>query len=413
MDRGSGRTVSALVTVGDRRLGAVGPFPVDSPWWADVEPVVAHLEPALGVPVTVLRLLDVDGGEGARDGHVTYHVEALGPPRHDLPSPWPDGSGDLTGPSARRAAWATASGVREALDWADSALRASGRPPSGPAGQVRTWNLSGLFRLPTSRGPAWLKITPGFATREARVIETFAQVDPDSVPAVLAADPAHRRVLLEHVPGADCWDASEDVIGGAVRRLVAAQAALAEQGEGVPDGLPDRRPRVLAGMVDELLDGEVAGELSADELSSARRLAGRLPMLVSSLEACGLPYTVVHGDFHPGNVRSDGRRTVMVDFADSHFGHPVLDGLRMRDFVHGGERSARVARVWAEAWSARVPGSDPARALALAEPLAHLAYAVRYQEFLDNIEPSERRYHAGDPASEVRAALECVRPSAF
>ncbi|SFI50556.1 Phosphotransferase enzyme family protein [Streptosporangium canum] len=412
MDRGSGRTVSALVTVGDRRLGVVGPFPVDSPWWADVEPVVAHLEPALGVPVTVLRLLDADGGEGARDGHVTYHVEAPGPPRHDLPSPWPDGSGDLTGPSSRRAAWATASGVREALDWADSALRASGRPPTGPAGQVRTWNLSGLFRLPTSRGPAWLKITPGFAACEARVIETFAQVDPDSVPAVLAADPAHRRVLLEHVPGADCWDASEDVIGGAVRRLVAAQAALAERREGIPDGLLDRRPQVLAGMVDELLDGEVAGELSAGELSSARRLAGRLPALVSSLEACGLPYTVVHGDFHPGNVRSDGRRTVMVDFADSHFGHPVLDGLRMRDFVHGGERSARAAGAWAEAWSARVPGSDPARALALAEPLAHLAYAVRYQEFLDNIEPSERRYHAGDPASEVRAALECVRPSA-
>ncbi|GAA1097150.1 hypothetical protein [Kitasatospora arboriphila] len=35
----------------------------------------------------------------------------------------------------------------------------------------------------------------------------------------------------------------------------------------------------------------------------------------------------------------------------------------------------------------------------------HLGYAVRYQEFLDGIERSERIYHEGDPASEVRAAL--------
>ncbi|MDT3445085.1 MULTISPECIES: hypothetical protein [unclassified Pseudofrankia] len=53
----------------------------------------------------------------------------------------------------------------------------------------------------------------------------------------------------------------------------------------------------------------------------------------------------------------------------------------------------------------RMPGSDPARALAVAAPLGQLSYAVRYQEFLDNIEPSERIYHAGDPAATVRAAL--------
>jgi len=30
---------------------------------------------------------------------------------------------------------------------------------------------------------------------------------------------------------------------------------------------------------------------------------------------------------------------------------------------------------------------------------------VRYQEFLDNIEPSERVYHLGDPAAVIRHAL--------
>jgi hypothetical protein len=68
-----GRVVSALVTYGGAPMGMVGPFPVGIPWWAEVEPVVAHLEKTLGVPVLVLRLLRVEGSEGARDGHVTYH----------------------------------------------------------------------------------------------------------------------------------------------------------------------------------------------------------------------------------------------------------------------------------------------------------------------------------------------------
>ena len=69
-----GRTVSAVVTWGDTYLGAIGPFPVSVPWWADVEPVVAHLRAVLDVPVLVLRLLTVEGGEGARDGHARHLV---------------------------------------------------------------------------------------------------------------------------------------------------------------------------------------------------------------------------------------------------------------------------------------------------------------------------------------------------
>jgi hypothetical protein len=34
---------------------------------------------------------------------------------------------------------------------------------------------------------------------------------------------------------------------------------------------------------------------------------------------------------------------------------------------------------------------------------------VRYQEFLDSIEPSERVYHLGDPAAAIRHALASSR----
>ncbi len=391
-----GRTVSAVVTWGDTYLGVIGPFPVSVPWWAEAEPVVTHLREV--VPVLVLRLLGVEGGEGGRDGHVTYHVAALDRPAPGLLEERPADHGVLNGPEELRSPWATLGGLNEVLNWASDALATAGRPLTGAAEQRRTWNLAALFRLPTGKGPVWLKTTPRFAADEASVIAAFARVDPTLVPPVIGAGP--RRVLLEHLPGEDCWDASPQIITSAVQRLAAAQAALAGQPAGLLPGLPDRRAPVIAGQITALLDGEVASELSAGEVAAARGLLSRF----ARLDECGLPDTIVHGDFHPGNWRSGGGPPAVVDWADAHVGNPVLDGLRACDFLPAGRRPA-AARAWIDAWASRIPGCEPARALSIAEPLAHLSYAVRYQEFLDGIEPSERIYHLGDPAAAIRAAL--------
>jgi len=393
-----GRTVSAVVTWGDAYLGVIGPFPVSVPWWAEVEPVVAHLREVLGVPVLVLRLLLVEGGEGGRDGHVTYHVAALGRPAAGLLAERPVDQAALTGPEDLRSPWARVAGIREVLSWAAEELGAAGHRVTGPAVQRKTWNLAALFRLPTDKGPVWLKTTPRFAADEASVIAAFARVDPALVPPVIGAGP--RRVLLGHLPGEDCWDSSPQIITSAVGRLATAQAVLASQPASFPPGLPDRRTPVIAGQIRALLDGQAGGELTAEEVTAARGLLSRFPLL----DECGLPDTVVHGDFHPGNWHSDGRPPAIVDWADAHVGNPVLDGLRACDFLPARKRPAAAA-AWIDAWASRIPGCEPARALRIAGPLAHLIYAVRYQEFLDGIEPSERIYHVGDPAAAIRAAL--------
>ncbi|RBQ17112.1 aminoglycoside phosphotransferase family protein [Spongiactinospora rosea] len=391
------------MTSGAEFLGVAGPFAVEVPWWSEVEPVIACLRRALGVEVLVLRLLGVEGGEGGRDGHVTYHVEALERPAPGLLSPapaWPS----LFAPHELRSPWARLEGVRELYGWASAALAAAGRTVTGPIRQRRTWNLSGLFRLPTDQGTAWLKAVPPFSADEAAAIAAFAAVDPGLVPTVIAA--GQGRILLEHLPGVDGWNAPAGVLTSAVTRLVAAQAALA--GSAVP-GLRELPWRSRAERVRALLArlGEATppAGLTREESAAADRLIGRWTLL----ERCGLPETVVHGDFHPGNWRADGGPPVVYDFSDAHIGDPVLDGLRVLAFLPRDRRPA-AARAWIDAWLAHAPGSDPAGALAIAEPLAHLHYAVRYQEFLDGIEPSERIYHLDDPATEIRAALRAAGP---
>jgi hypothetical protein len=381
------RTVTAVVTHDGACAGMVGPFPVEVPGWAQVEPVVTHLEDTLGVPVVVLRLLTVDGADGARDGHVTYHAEALEPPGPLTPCDFAVDDHPLRQP------WARAAGLRELFQWASAQITLTGRPVP-----VKSWNLSGLFRLPTADGPVWLKGIPSFAAAEPTAIAAFAQVDPDLVPTVLARGPG--RLLLADIPGVDCWEAAPPIVADAVHRLATAQARIGRP----PAELPDRRLETLATAVDDLLDGPVGRELSPEELRMASRLRPRWELLAD----CGLPDTVVHGDFHPGNWRcSPGGRPVVLDFADAHRGHPVLDGLRVIDFLPADRRRA-AAEAWSAAWTAAVPRARPAEALRIAEPLAHLAYAVRYQEFLDNIEPSERVYHVGDPAASIREAIAIV-----
>jgi aminoglycoside phosphotransferase (APT) family kinase protein len=125
-------------------------------------------------------------------------------------------------------------------------------------------------------------------------------------------------------------------------------------------------------------------------------LLDELPERLAALAGCGLPDTLVHGDFHPGNVRGDDEHLTVMDWGDSGVGHPLLDQAAFLEWVPA-EHRQRVRSAWAAAWRAAVPGSDPERAGALVAPLAAVRQAVIYQLFLDNIEPVERVYHVGDP----------------
>jgi hypothetical protein len=382
-----GRIVSAVVSYDGECAGLVGPFPVDIPWWAEVEQVAAHLEETLGVPVVVLRLLSVTGSDGCRDGHVTYHVAALEPPPSSLAAcEFVDDDHPL------RMHWARLRGVRELLGWAAGHVAMTGRPV-----QRKSWNLSGLFRLPTADGTVWLKAIPPFAAAEPVAIAAIADVDRDLVPAVLASAPD--RLLLADIPGVDCWDAPAGTVTDALYRWAIAQSRIGQP----PTGLPDRRPEQLRAAVQRLLDGPACAGLTAEELHTANGWQERWEMLAD----CGLPDTVVHGDFHPGNWRSGDGSPVILDLADAHLGNPVLDGLRAIDYLPA-DRQTAAAAAWTAAWAAAVPRSRPADALRIAWPLAHLAFAVRYQEFLDNIEPSEQVYHFDDPASVIRHAVASI-----
>ncbi|MFC6155417.1 aminoglycoside phosphotransferase family protein [Kribbella jiaozuonensis] len=384
------KTVEALVSVGARYVGRAPAFDVEPGWWSEVEAINRRLEELLGVRTVVLRLVHADEAEIGRGGRAVYHVEALGEVRSGVLDETPLADWDsIVAAEPLRASWAEVGGPSRLIAWAQSVLG------PGDGVQVKTWNLSCLVRFPD----AWAKATSRFGSIDADVIEHVRRYDETLAPAVLASSREDRWSLLAHAPGTDCWEPDRPSVESVVSRWVGAQAALAAEVDELD------APRLLpASLADEVAALIPRVALSDEEVRSLVDLVDRLPAIVDELESAGLPITLVNGDFHPGNWRSDGTRRVIVDWADTFVGHPATDIRRLLDFLPESKRS-HAGDVWSAAWRRELPGCEPLRALQPMSVLGPLTYALMYQRFLDNIEPDERIYHEDDPGICLRAAL--------
>jgi hypothetical protein len=348
----------------------------------------------------VLRLLATRDpfGEG---GPVTYLAEVAGPVPAALPWDGPDPLAD----QPLRLPYARPGGPDADLAWADQVLAGRGSGRTGPAEQQRTWNLSSVWRLPTADGPVWLKVVPPFFGHEGPMLERLNADHPGLVPPLLATD--HRRVLLTNVPGGDNYHAGLPILLELVRTLVGLQAEWVDRvDELLGLGAPDWRATAFAVAAADVL-ARTAEQLDDATVAAVHGLIDGLPQRFADLAECGLPDTLVHGDFHPGNTVGDGPHPVVLDWGDCGVGNPLLDQAAFTGRMDDADRTT-VVDEWTDQWQQRVPGSDPRRAATLISPVAAVRQAMIYRMFLDNIEPDERVYHAGDPATWLRRAAELV-----
>lgn len=393
-------------------LGELPPLATtDSPYWPEVDGVVTEVRARWALEVVVLRLLTTE--EPYAGGAVSYLAQLVsGSPAPALLVPVsPVCGAAVEADPAHRLWWARPGGLDDLEAWVDLALVRHGRRRTGPLRQRKTWNLSLVVTAPTTSGLVWFKAVPPLLADEGGVIGRVARVDRGLVPTVLAHDPSRRAVLMDHVDGDDQWGLDDDeVIRAMVDRWVSAQAALAGDVEHcLTVGAVDGRSLPIVESVRGLLwRPEIGDGLTPAEFDAFEDLADNLARRLEKVEECGLPDTLVHGDLHPGNWRRDGRDLTLLDWGDVRVGNPVLDLRAFVERLDGTALRERTRDHWVGAWKQAVPGSDPARALALLGPVAELVAAVTYQGFLDHIEVTERVYHRRDPIDRLRAALALV-----
>lgn len=338
-----------------------------------------------GVDVTILRLLDHER-PGPHGGPVTYLAEVAGPVA--AAQPWAGSLDD----HPLRAPWARPGGPGADLEWADEMLTGRGLWRTGPAEQVRSWNLSSLWRLPLDGGSAWLKAVPPFFAHEGPMLARLAG---SSVPSLLGQGDG--RILMPEIPGEDLYAADRPRLLEMVSVLVDLQRTwIGRTDELRAIGLPDWRAPSLAAMIASVVERTAAELTDVDRHTLAAFVAG-LEERFAAVAACGLPDTLVHGDFHPGNTRGTESTLVLLDWGDCGIGHPLLDEPAFLERVPH-DAATLVRAHWHAVWRSAVPGSDPGRASRLLAPAAAARQAVIYRAFLDGIEPSEQPYHRADPA---------------
>ncbi len=390
----TGRRASVVLVHDGAILGQLPPVQLEMPWWPEAYDLVAAIRDRDAVEITVLRLLHansdrIDGGE------VTYLAETNSPPQRHLAVV----DGDPLAEHPLRQSWARPGGPAELLAWAEERLAVRNVTSSGPPEQRRTWNLSALWRIPTDAGLLWLKVVPDFFAHEGAVIDWIgAPVAPRMI------DFAPGRILIADIAGAVNHHIQDPA---ALRPMVELLTGLQERSldrldELTARGVPDRRlPTIVAPI--EAAVASWGTSLDRSERRAVDALVSGLPARLAEIDACGVPDALVHGDFHPGNVAGPVEDYVILDWGDSFIGHPLIDELA---FVEQLPPSAqRAARKWfVSGWQRIVPGSDPARAALLLEPVVSLLAVVMYAGFCARIEPSERIYHESDAVRMLRQA---------
>jgi hypothetical protein len=386
------RTVTlVLVDPDGALLGALPPFPVKLPYWQETSDIVTAELERYALRLDILRLLTTERPV-PHGGAVTYLAEVADPVNVALDAIDPEAAALARRDEPLRSIYARVGGPARTLAWARQVL-------DGPvtSWQQRTWNLSAIWRLESPAGTTWLKQVPWFFGHEPAVLDWLHDAVPAQAPNVVAHDD-EGRMLIEHIPGEDLYLADVAVriqIGELGHRLQL--AAIDARESLVAAGVPDRRGPALAAWIRERLTGWIEGH-------PAEALLEGLDVRMDAIAACGLPDTLVHGDAHPGNVRSDGERTVFLDWGDAFVGNPVFD---VRGITGGStpEDAALIEESWVRWWSQSVPRSDPRRAVELSRPVAALRLAAVYADFVASIEPTQRPFHTADVPALLDAAV--------
>ncbi len=380
-------------------LGQLPPFQAELPWWQDAECLVRWVREHHGVEVTILRLLSATL-PAPPGGGVTYLAQVDQARARSLPLVSWDGALDQ---HPLRLPYAAPGGPDRDLAWAASALEELGIRRTGHPQQIRTWNLSSLWRIPVEAGLVWLKCVPMFFAHEGAIL---ARLQHAPVPQLLAQE--GNRILMPEIPGEDQYEAQGHTLLALIAILVGLQMEwIGREQELLGIGLPDWREVPLTELIESVVR-RTAPDLADRDRHALGNLIDGAPQRFASLEECGIPSSLVHGDFAPGNARGDDDRLVLMDWGDCGVGHPLLDQSAFVDRIPQ-EQAPAVRKHWGHLWRQAIPGSDPERAADILAPLAAARQAVIYQGFLDNIEPSEHPYHRGDPADWLTRAAELTR----
>jgi hypothetical protein len=339
-------------------------------WSDDAAPFVAGARALLGDDVPILRIIPLDPDhdnalewlaeleptERSRRGHrwiprAEIDPAAVTPPAARAPlERWlhelANGRSRLRPPWSRPGWFATTSA------WVVDRLREAGLEPEAPV-LHQSWGISAILRVETSGGRFYAKRAAEAIRAEGSLTAMLAGAAPELVPVVEAVDDATGVFLMRDLDGTPLGDdPGQGWTAGLVALAAVQHACIDRLEELAAAGGRDRGPAAVAAFVARLAPGDpaIAG-LTTDERQRFRDAIPRIIGACRRLDELAPLRSVVHCDFHSGNVvLTDGGARVF-DWSDASIGHPFVD---LATYLIGTDDTAarrRLRDAYLDTWS--------------------------------------------------------------
>ena len=298
--------------------------------------------------------------------------------------------------------------LRELFTWTQEHLSIVGLQLTGNFTQ---WNGSptfSLIRLETNGRAAWFKATGEPNLHELPITLCLAQLFPEYLPPILAVHRAWNGWLSQEVsdttPGQSVglleWEKT-------ARSLAELQiTSLGKCGMLIDGQCKDLRIRTLTDMV-PLFCARAAELMAQQQKQSPPPLTGneldflarRLREALLLLEDLGLPDTLGHLDFNPGNIVVCPARCMFLDWAEACVTNPLVtfeylcEHVR-RTFARDSTALPRVSVAYLRPWTSLLSPTQLAKALAVSPLIAVFTYALALGG-LNTLEPRRSPAHLG------------------
>ncbi|MFI6743427.1 phosphotransferase family protein [Nonomuraea sp. NPDC050451] len=280
----------------------------------------------------------------------------------------------------------------------DGELKAAGRVRLSPSRQVKHWSMSAVLCTPTDQGDLYLKAVLPRLAREPDITRYLASLGVAPFAVITAVSPGDRWWLAEDFGGVDGWAVSVERRRACLAQLVMVQKETIDRGEElIAAGCMPLTPAALADGVRSIMARDdiwraprlaknLGRALSGEEADRLEALTPYLVECAERLEEAGIPETVVHRDFHPGNVAVCGDEILLHDWSFATVTNPLFDLASWLHDVSEPDAASYLDACFA-AWADTVDPERMRDAWRVAKPLAAMVEMMKLIELADIVGP--------------------------
>lgn len=279
--------------------------------------------------------------------------------------------------------------LRNLQDWVRGVIRPLGMELKGFR-QLNGSETFTLIRFDTDQRPVWFKAVGKPNLHEFPITVELAELFPGYLPSLLGTQPACQGWLMTDAGGPPLNEIEDST---AWKEAATALAGLQIESIGRIDdllaaGCRDLRVATLLELVDPFL--EVIAELMNLQTKipprtlSRHELFGLGMTLKNSLhcvESLGIPNTLGHSDFNPGNILVGPEHCVFIDWAEGHVSYPFLTFEYLvshlkKDYPAIRQFEGPIKSSYSRRWQSALSSEQVSEAFLFTPLVAVFAYAV-------------------------------------